>query len=106
MWRDLGLHRRTASAEPWPERPAAKRQERERMFHFYEMTYRSPIVAPSRGLSGCGAISLHIGEWHQLSRGPSGPPRSGKSGTKSSTSVEMTDHESGGHPQASYQPLL
>ncbi len=50
-------------AEPWPERPAAKRQEREK--------WQAPQI---------GRDPVSVGEGHLLSRGPSGPPRSGMSG--------------------------
>jgi hypothetical protein len=60
------------SAEPGPERPATQWQERETK----AKRIRPPGVDDQRGL---------------LSRGPSGLPRSGKSGkNSSSTSVETT----------------
>ncbi len=62
------------SAEPWPERPATQWQEREPK----AKQMRPPGLNDQRG---------------PLSRGPSGLPRSGKSGKNSrSTSVETTGH--------------
>jgi hypothetical protein len=66
--------------ESWPERPAAKSGK---------MRLRKE------------ARSGLVGETMLWSRGPSGPPRSGKSGKNSRKSVETTGHLSVGAPRTS-----
>jgi len=91
-----GLCRRRPFAEPWPERPAAKRQERKKWRSANRarsgLCRRRPFAEPwperpaakwqerRKWRSANRAHPVCVGEGRLRSRGPSGPPRSGKSG--------------------------